>query len=336
MHFLPPTSIRDDCTVTGLTPEYQSLLMPYAKGSQTSGPFGSIVTQTYTGRDFQICQHHFFIRSSSILYAATDQAILSINYMLKGSPVVKVPGMGDLILNEGSYQLFYVPVVNQEVWFAPGQYHSLHIVIDPLYLRNLVEGRPGLQQLLDMVYRNSDKLMPYAAGHIDYTISNLISKILKPIADAGEAALHLQAKVILLFLNYIRKHHSITQSQPSDSTDDSRIAEVKKYMDNNLGGPLIIGQLASHFGFSISTLQRQFYKQYKTPVYKYFFEQRMQQAMQLLESKARQVSEVADLLGYKNVAAFSHAFTKVFGNPPMYYLKGRRNPGSDFIGQVMN
>jgi hypothetical protein len=125
-----------DCNYEQLDMEYAKLRLPLASVCQAKGDFGTIIIQEIKGDKYSIIQHHFFIKEATTLLAHCNKPEFSINYMLQGAPVISLIGLGDIIFNAGTYQMFYVPQVNQELYFKPGNHQCVQILFDPSCLRD--------------------------------------------------------------------------------------------------------------------------------------------------------------------------------------------------------
>jgi len=76
---------------------------------------------------------------------------------------------------------------------------------------------------------------------------------------------------------------------------------------------------------SLSTLLRKFRLDTGMSPYGYIKTRRLEEARRLIEAGTHPVGDVAALVGYENLAAFSTAFKKQFGKPPSLY-QPRRKP----------
>lgn len=316
MQFLPPARIGDRCTRGDIGDDFADVAVPFMHGVQTAGPFGTVISQDFKGIDYAVYQHHFFIEQGTFLYALADKPILSINYMLRGTPVARIPGIGDIPLAENSYMLFYVPPVRQEVWFEPGDYHCLHIVFDPQYLRKLAYRHEALQRLLDYALKCSDKLLPHESGPIDGMVRNLLDEVMVVREDEAETDIHFRSNVMQLFLQYIKRHHAINTGDALPLADRDRLEAIREYIEGNLADDLCISRLSKRFAVSASTLQRQFSRWYGIPIYRFIYQHRMEKAMALIQTGNMTVAEVSMEVGYNDPSNFSNAFNKYFGFSP--------------------
>ncbi|MHB8207641.1 helix-turn-helix domain-containing protein [Mucilaginibacter sp.] len=109
----------------------------------------------------------------------------------------------------------------------------------------------------------------------------------------------------------------------------NKLEGVKDHICTNLKERLTVEKLAEKFMFSKSTLRRQFTIFFKLPISEFVFQTRMTKAYLLIKAKDKPVSVVGSYVGYKDRSAFTNAFTKHFGIPPIELFNA--NPCDDFI-----
>ncbi|NME68020.1 helix-turn-helix domain-containing protein [Flammeovirga aprica] len=98
--------------------------------------------------------------------------------------------------------------------------------------------------------------------------------------------------------------------------DYNRLIEIKEKLLSNFEQKVVLEELATEFGISVSKLKRDFKILFNTSVYQYFMNAKMDEAYKRLQSGKYSVSEIAYDLGYKNLATFSRMFKKVKGLSP--------------------
>lgn len=95
------------------------------------------------------------------------------------------------------------------------------------------------------------------------------------------------------------------------------IQEALEYIAANYSDPdICIADVAGHIGVSEGHLSHLFKKETEYTVSAYITRYRMRAAMKLLEDCRNRVSEVAEKVGYKDIAYFSSTFKKIVGENP--------------------
>ena len=95
-----------------------------------------------------------------------------------------------------------------------------------------------------------------------------------------------------------------------------RIHHARDILCQQLDQPPTLGELARLVGLNECTLKREFRQAFGTTVFGYLHDIRMKQARQTLETGDCRVGEVARMVGYTNLPAFSRAFSKRFDINP--------------------
>jgi len=99
-------------------------------------------------------------------------------------------------------------------------------------------------------------------------------------------------------------------SYPSHNT----VQQVKAYIDANYQHKISLSTLEQLFGYSKYYLERMFQKNYNESIIHYYNRKRMESAPLLLKDNT--VTDVAQMLGFSSVYAFSRAFRSYYGASP--------------------
>lgn len=95
-----------------------------------------------------------------------------------------------------------------------------------------------------------------------------------------------------------------------------QIMPAVSYLQNNYAKPTPVGELAGLCCLSESQFRRLFRAAFGKSVVAYKSELLLKAARNLLELGEYNISEIADILGFRDVYAFSHWFRRVSGVPP--------------------
>ncbi len=102
---------------------------------------------------------------------------------------------------------------------------------------------------------------------------------------------------------------------------DRRVDAARTYLDQHFSQAISLTQLSTIANLSSRQLSELFRRQMGMTPQQYLTEKRMQQACQLLEDGSLNIQQVADRVGYANLASFSDRFHKHLGQPPSYFRK---------------
>jgi AraC-like DNA-binding protein len=134
------------------------------------------------------------------------------------------------------------------------------------------------------------------------------------------------------FVEAIRTH-LVAELADSASPTKKQLAPLQAALDPCVGTVLrlvhesperdwTVHSLARESGLSRSAFADRFRTLVGQPPLQYVTEIRMQQATQLLESTDLPVKRIASLVGYESVSAFSSAYKRRFGRPPIAIRSG--------------
>lgn len=93
---------------------------------------------------------------------------------------------------------------------------------------------------------------------------------------------------------------------------------LKKHIDENLFNPFNLEEISERFHYSKNHIINLFKKQYGVTPYKYYADQRMLIAKDLLLHTSLSVSEISNRLQFDTPQYFSKCFKKHFGTTPFY------------------
>ncbi len=329
MLFLPPAHLRDQCTVTPIEEKYHHLLMPHSKGHQTTGSFGAIVTQVAEGVGYSVWDHYFDIKECTKLYAYTDVPILSINYSLEGTPVANLLKIGLIPLTEGTYQLVYVPNIEQEVWLRPRKYRCVHVVYDLNDFKKMEDRHVGLKKMASFAFEQSQEILLHESGKMTGKIKAILKEITEPKTDQGETDLNRHRRCLELLLIYMRKHHGVDFDQPlADRSDEEKLVEIGKFIELNYALPLNIDILARMMGKCNSEFHRLFKEHFGKTPYIFLLSKRLNVSRELILTTDDLIGTIALLVGFNDLTYFSKKFKEFHGELPSAIVRGQHHPSS--------
>jgi AraC-like DNA-binding protein len=127
----------------------------------------------------------------------------------------------------------------------------------------------------------------------------------------------LEAKVMELLLLQLEQFCDHNTVNPSlRKSDIEKIYAVRDFILNNLTKPCSLMELTQKVGTNEFILKKGFKALFGTTVFGFWSDAKMEEARKMLQTKAMNVSEVADAIGYKNQQHFTTAFKRKFGVVP--------------------
>ncbi len=103
--------------------------------------------------------------------------------------------------------------------------------------------------------------------------------------------------------------------------EKEKIMQAREIILRNIHQPPTIPELARMIGINQCYLKKGFKEMFKSTIYEFVIEQRMQRATLLLSLNNQSVSQIAEEIGYSNTSNFSNAFKKYTGRYPSEFVK---------------
>lgn len=100
--------------------------------------------------------------------------------------------------------------------------------------------------------------------------------------------------------------------------------KARAYLDNHLGEPLRIADLALQLNLSVSQLDRQFHQVFATSPYQYLIDARLTMAKHLLADTVLPINQIATRLAFSDAHYFSSFFLAKTGLRPSQWRQQQR------------
>ncbi|OXM84894.1 response regulator transcription factor [Paenibacillus rigui] len=168
----------------------------------------------------------------------------------------------------------------------------------------------GLQFVQEVRKQSREQQMIVVSGYDDFPYvqqalrSGVFDYLLKPV-EVVDMKRCLQ--------QWMMQHQDRAPSKPeltSDPLEKSTIAKVQEYVQANLAGEITLTEAAARVHLNPSYLSQLFKQQLNRNFVDYIVEVRMEEAKRLLCCTSLRISEIADRVGYSDVAYFSNTFKK--------------------------
>lgn len=216
-------------------------------------------------------------------------------------------------------------VNGEEGLIAIEKYHP-DIVISDIRMPKL----DGLEMLKCLRENGDNTYVIYLSAYNDFSYAQQAIKysatdyLLKPFVDGDleQAIERVKAKLISRMQQGTQEHEEDVLSHAALQKGDKSkyVAAALDYVAENLSNPDIsIRSIAESIDISESHLSHIFKKETDYTVNAYITRYRMRTAMKLLKSKKHKIYEVAEMVGYRDIAYFSSTFKKVTGVNPSEY-----------------
>lgn len=102
--------------------------------------------------------------------------------------------------------------------------------------------------------------------------------------------------------------------------NDERLLQISNFIIDNIGNDLQVNTIAENYNMSLRSLERVFKKETTITISKYIQLVRIIKGIEFLSSGKYTVSQVAYLVGYKSLQAFSSSFFQILNKRPNEFL----------------
>lgn len=188
----------------------------------------------------------------------------------------------------------------------------------------------GLEMLKRLRARGDNTYVIYLSAYNDFAYAqqaikyNATDYLLKPFEDGDleQAIGRIKSKLVSRMQKGEERHEEDVLSHAALQKGDKSkyVADALDYIAENLSDPDIsIRSIAESIDISESHLSHIFKKETDYTVNAYITRYRMRTAMKLLKSRKHKIYEVAEMVGYRDIAYFSSTFKKVTGVNPSEY-----------------
>lgn len=193
-------------------------------------------------------------------------------------------------------------------------FQALSLDITPQFFQSLMTGADGMDGLYAYFIQGgaSRKVLMVQPRMIE-----IMNHILNCPFKGITRYLFIESKVLeLLALQFDQLSASESQKPVINLNDREKISAVRDYIENNYLEPLSLASLCRIFSLNEFKLKNGYKTLFHTTVFGHINSLRMEKAQHLLAQQTMTISEIADLIGYKNPGSFSAEYKKRFGYAP--------------------
>lgn len=219
------------------------------------------------------------------------------------------------ILYKSQYNFLYLPHLNCDLMVKGGPIKTFTLEFPLEYFKIMASTYPILNKMLQDAENGIPSVLSPKSPSASARILRLIMDIIADFQIGYLNDYSLTSKSLEIALLSLAQ---ITQglNAPEKETNETKIIRVKDMLTGQPGFHWTLSLLADKVDMEIRQLTRLFRKKYEMSVMEYLMEERMKQAVILLKDTTIPLSEIATMVGYKNLSNFSEAFKKRFQHAP--------------------
>jgi AraC-like DNA-binding protein len=182
------------------------------------------------------------------------------------------------------------------------------------------DARLGEMILQQTEFNTINQHLPADAGILGI-LQNIMDCPFKGDMKSAFIREHIRALLTLQLFHFnpIVTGKKIHHDPKINKRDEDILQDVKKYIDQNFLDPASVETLSKRFGINEFKLKHGFKVMFDTSPMRYLQYKRLEFSLFLLRETDQSIKKIADEIGYNHAANFTTAFTKTFGNSPLYY-----------------
>ncbi len=153
---------------------------------------------------------------------------------------------------------------------------------------------------------------------ISFSLGSLCSELERTNGEISvDLISHISSQLILYILRYYG--YSTFEKHAQNDANVKVCNQIMSYIDNRIYSMKNLREVATAMGYNYSYISTLFHKTTGVTLNNYFKTKRMNEARKLLSDNRMSVSEIARVMNYSSVYAFSKAFKEHFGASPGRY-----------------
>lgn len=204
-------------------------------------------------------------------------------------------------------------------WEADKELQLFEVSVKTDFFKKYVSKKdPHISLFIDTI----EKQIPCCLINENLKATSEMVTIIKEITDCEREGIYkkmfIEAKIIQLLLLQLEQLccNNCTIKCQLKKSDTAKMHQVRDIILSNWKHPFSLKELAHLVGTNEFTLKKSFKTIFGTTVFGFLNDVKMEKAQNLLTKQELSITQVAELVGYKNATHFTTAFKKKYGTLP--------------------
>jgi AraC-like DNA-binding protein len=262
--------------------------------------------------------HLLFEEKTKISFANKTEAI-KMHFVLSGNTMMSSE-IQTHPFERYHHNLIYSPKSKTSwEWQANNELQLFEVTLKIDFFKKYVSKKdPYISLFIDAI----EKQIPSCLINENLTVTAEMIAVIKEITDCEREETYkkmfVEAKIIQLLLLQLEQlccNNCPIKCQLKNS-DTLKMYQVRNIIISNLKKPFSLKELAHQVGTNEFTLKKGFKTIFGTTVFGFLNDLKMEKAQNLLTEQELTITQVAELVGYKNATHFTTAFKKKYGTLP--------------------
>jgi AraC-like DNA-binding protein len=280
--------------------------------SVAAASFGHVIWQEIPCNGITIRMQHYLLNHGCRFTCIEEKPVLKLQMQVTNHVQYHLEGLGNNIFYEHGYNLLYMPHPQSQLHFpSEGIYSSLEICYPENSLLKLQSSFPLMSHFLKRVQRQEPAMLMPVNQISTRSLLDLINQLLLVMQRTSDKTF-LRTRTVEVLAQCLDDMSRHPQLQPVTLPleDAPGIYHVRNLLLEQYEQNWTMKKLSEKTGLNNYKLEMGFQQLYGQSPADYLRDVRMEKAWQLLPGKKYSVAQVADMVGYTNLSAFSKAFKK--------------------------
>lgn len=273
--------------------------------------------------DFKIAHGRFKFTAPTKFKLNYLEASVELIFLLQGDMSLRPSHSSrEILFTSNTHNLIYDPGNHSTLEFNKGNAQFISIQLTPDLFNSFKLESYDFKSFNKLFEQHKSCMLNNHPIPIGYSIQMILNDIVHSPWKGGYQKIFLHSKMLellLLQLDQCREKFIKPIEMISDE-DKMKILLAKQYIVKNYNQHLTISMIAKQIGTNEFTLKKVFKIFFGTTIFGYINNIKMDKAKKLLENKNVSITQVSEIVGYKNPQHFTTAFKKKFGVVPSKFL----------------
>jgi AraC family transcriptional activator of pyochelin receptor len=304
--------------------------IPGSEAWTADGDFGTIFMEEFRSGPFTIRFTFFRLLKKMTLYCTSQVPAVCTRIATKNNWRFSVGSTGDVNLREGQFALFRVGTGKEKIVFEKGkEYQSFDAFCPPGKLEGLIALFPTLHEFLDKPINGKHSFLVQKPNWIAPEAMDIVKDIPECPFDNSLRDYYVENRLEQLFFILLALALK-AEPEETEPLEDEIIAAkaAEKIILSDIRHHYPIPVIAKRVHLNEFRLKYVFKRIFKTGIFEYLLQARMQEAKKLLSQTDKPIKEIASLTGYQRLTSFITAFRKHFGYTPGSVRRTSKDNGS--------
>jgi AraC-like DNA-binding protein len=302
----------------GIPPGVTAMRIPGSTAWSAEGEHGTILFEELHTGPFTLRFTFFKLFKKMTLHCRMQNPFVGTRVALKNNWRFILGDAGEMKLHENQFSLYHLNGRGEKIVFEKDkEYRSFDAFCSADKIDSLVSIFPGLAEFAQKAKANDSAFLARKAHWSAPETMDIIREIRDCPYEGSMREYYLEHRLEeLLFLLLMLAFKKEPEEQTPSDQEIAAAHAAEKMIMADITQHYSIPAIAKKVHLNEFRLKYVFKHIFKTGIFEYLLQARMQEAKRLLTNTNKPIKEIASLTGYQRLTSFITAFRKHFGYTP--------------------